>query len=122
MIPMDAARVCGEQWALGAITAEDTRLLLLELAKEAPDGMQDHIYGQLRIHARHHGEVLAWHIWQAEDRVCWAVRPMIEAHASKAQVEEAAGRAARGAIEWDRIYAVLRDEVARARHQSWWRR
>ena len=115
MMPMEAARLCGEQWALGAVSAEGTRQLLLELAKEAPEGMREWAYGQLRIHARHHGEVLAGRTWQAEDRVRWAIRPLIEARTPKAQVEEVAGHAARGVIEWDRIYAILRDEVARVR-------
>ena len=61
-------------------------------------------------------------VWQAEDAVREAVRPLMEQHATKAQIEEAAGVAARGAIDWPRIFAILRDEVARHRHVSRWRR
>lgn len=61
-------------------------------------------------------------VWQAEDAVREAVRPLMARNASKAAIEEAAGTAAGGAIGWPRIYAILRDEVARHRHASRWRR
>jgi hypothetical protein len=55
---------------------------------------------------------------RCEWRIRYAVRPLIEARAPKHEVEEAAGRAAQGEIGWDRIFAILREEAARARHLS----
>lgn len=47
---------------------------------------------------------------RAEAGVRRAVRPLLHQRASKAQVEEAAGRAAGETIEWPRIFAILVEE------------
>lgn len=44
----------------------------------------------------------------------WAVRPLFAAKASAAEIEEAAGAANGGALEWHDVAAILRDEFQRA--------
>ncbi len=46
----------------------------------------------------------------ATTAIRWAVRPLIRDGASKAQIEEAAGQANGGALEWDDIVPILKDE------------
>lgn len=46
----------------------------------------------------------------ASTAIRWAVRPLILANASKAAVEEAAGQANGGVLEWDEIVQILRNE------------
>lgn len=47
---------------------------------------------------------------RAEAGIRRAVRPLLRQRASKAEVEEAAGRAAGEVIEWPRIFAILVEE------------
>lgn len=52
----------------------------------------------------------------AERKVRVAVRPLLHEGSSKAEIEEAAGRAAEGStLEWPDIYPILREEMFRAR-------
>lgn len=97
-------------------------MLCRELAKEAPN--LDQIGTGIRLCwvAQDAGRNYARAVWQAEDRVRHAVRPLMDAEATKAAIEEAAGQAAGGVIDWPAIYAVLRDEAAQARHRSRWKR
>lgn len=46
----------------------------------------------------------------ATTAIRWAVRPLIRDGASKAEIEEAAGQANGGALEWDDIVPILKDE------------
>jgi len=59
-------------------------------------------------------------IWRAEDALRQAVRPMINSCAAKAAIEEVAGQYA-DILGWPRIFDILREEVARARHTARWR-
>lgn len=117
-----AAEQAGVLMARGAATWGQTQLLCRELAKEAPN--LDQIGTGIRLCwiAQDAGRNHADAIWQAQDRVRRAVRPMMEAGDTKSAIEEAAGSAAEGVIDWPAIYAVLRDEAAQVRHKSRWRR
>jgi len=59
-------------------------------------------------------------IWRAEDGLRQDVRPMIDARAAKAAIEEAAGKYA-DILGWPRMFGILREEVARSRHKARWR-
>lgn len=117
-----AAEQAGVFMAQGAATWGQTQLICRELAKEAPN--LDPIGTGIRLcwiaqdAARDHARA----VWQAEDRVRRAVRPLMEAGATKAAIEEAAGQAAGDAIEWPAIYAILRDEAGQVRHKTRWKR
>lgn len=44
----------------------------------------------------------------------WAVRPLFDARASAAEIEEAAGRANGDYLPWEEIASILREEMTRA--------
>jgi hypothetical protein len=48
----------------------------------------------------------------ADTAIRWAVRPLFRARASAAAIEEAAGRANAGVLEWEAVAAVLGQEMA----------
>jgi hypothetical protein len=97
-----------EEWreAIADVPSRDTRTRLAHALADAVAAIE-----RERARARAAVERCEW-------RIRYAVRPLIEARAPKHEVEEAAGRAAQGEIGWDRIFAILREEVARARHLS----
>lgn len=117
-----AAEQAGVFMAQGAATWGQTQLLCRELAKEAPH--LDQIGTGIRLCwiAQDAGRNHARAAWQAEDRVRRAVRPLMEAGATKSAIEEAAGQAAAGVIDWPAIYAILRDEAGQVRHKTRWKR
>jgi hypothetical protein len=49
--------------------------------------------------------------------VRWAVRPLFDRMASKAEIEEAAGKAAGDILTWPQVAAILREELTRAQKQ-----
>jgi hypothetical protein len=44
----------------------------------------------------------------------WAVRPLFDAKASAAEIEEAAGRANGDTLPWEDVASILREEMTRA--------
>lgn len=54
----------------------------------------------------------------AEHDLRQAVRPLMRRGASKAEIEEAAGRVADDLIEWPRIFAILIEELGAARRSE----
>lgn len=47
----------------------------------------------------------------------WAVRPLFDARASAAEIEEAAGKANGDVLPWEQVASILREEMARALKQ-----
>lgn len=53
----------------------------------------------------------------ASTAIRWAVRPLFETQAPAAEIEEAAGKANGGVLEWPEVATILRGEMARALKQ-----
>lgn len=51
----------------------------------------------------------------ADVAVRWAVRPLFRAQASASAIEEAAGRAGGGVLDWPEVAAILGEELAAVR-------
>ena len=49
--------------------------------------------------------------------VRWAVRPLFDAKAPAAEIEEAAAKASDGVLDWEELAPILREEMTRALKQ-----
>lgn len=72
-------------------------------------------YVRLATTMRNTATETLYHRARAERFIRKAVRPLIRNNASKAEVEEAAGKANAGVLDWQDIFPILRDEFLRAR-------
>ncbi len=74
---------------------------------------------QMRLHwaMRDRAEAMRRQRENASTAIRWAVRPLFEQNAAAAEIEEAAGKANGGVLEWPEVAKLLRDELHRALKQ-----
>lgn len=72
-------------------------------------GLQARLHWAMRDQAQAHRRAIE----NARTAVRWAVRPLFDRRAPAAEIEEAASKAAAGALEWPEVTAILRDEMTR---------
>lgn len=67
---------------------------------------------QMRLHwaMRDRAEAMRRQRENTQTAIRWAVRPLIQAGADKAAIEEAAGQANGDVLTWEEIVSILRDE------------
>jgi len=108
------------QAADGILSASDMRVICWACATEFSrpfPGLTGHWGRELLRVARETYVMRLYKADQAAWRVRTSVRPLMQARATKAAIEEAAGHAAQGALTWDGpagIYQVLRQEAEAA--------
>ena len=120
----DAAATLGRSVAEGGATLPAARMVCSTMAENARDqgytgdrgGLQARLCWTMADTASAHASA----VWQAEDDLHRAVRQLIAIRAPKAEVEEAAGPFSE-MLGWPRIYAILQDEVRRAKFLARWR-
>lgn len=117
----DAARRIGLLLGDGRISYESVRECCHQWARHqdklSKRGLATHLVWEATDTARHRIRMAA----RAESAIRQAVRPLIEASATTAQIEDAAGEA-RGVLEWPEVITILRDELARSRANKRWAR
>lgn len=69
-------------------------------------GLQARLHWAMRDQAAVHRAQIS----NVRTAIKWAVRPLIQAGAAKHEVEEAAGKANGGVLEWEEIVPILREE------------
>lgn len=111
----DIAVETGRSYADGALSRGDVSLICWAHAQGA--GFPQ-ISRQLAVIAYDAALAERGRVERISNRVRHVVRPMLERRATKAQIEEAAGKAAGEAIGWGVIYAILREEVAALKRQN----
>ncbi len=127
-----AAGTLGRSLAEGDISTHDARLACAALVDghlglssypngetreyvEATHGLRARLCWTAMDEANAHAKAM----WRAEDSLRDATRPLIRRRAPKAEVEEIAGGYAE-ILGWPRIYAILQDEVRRAKFMARW--
>lgn len=109
-----AARRLGRLVAEGAMSGEAAAGALGHMVAGARGvdvaGLQARLHWTMRDEAAGVARARA----NAETAVRWAVRPLFAMRASKAAIEEAAGRAAGDVLAWEDIVPILADEMRRA--------
>ena len=119
----DRARDLGLLLASGEMSRDSVRVVCHAMAQGADTSLDKAGLGtRLVWTATDTTAARAEAVWAAHDAIRRAVRPLMAARASKAEIEEAAGRAAGDVISWDAIFAILRDEVRRLQFKSRWRK
>lgn len=104
----DIGRLRGER----LISEDSLRALCHMMSEEQTQVDQDGLATRLIFTARASAEARAKAVWDAHNRVRRAVRPLLDnPDVPKGVVEEAAGDAADGDLDWKDIFRILRDEV-----------
>lgn len=76
-------------------------------------GLQARLHWAMRDQAQAHRRAIE----NAKTAIRWAVRPLFDAHASAAEIEEAASKANGGILDRPDVAAILREEMRRALKQ-----
>jgi hypothetical protein len=113
-----AAGRLGDLVASGEMSDEGASAAIVHMLPLAPPGL-DPAGLQMRLHwtMRDRAQEARRAAENAATAVRWAVRPLFDRKASKAEIEEAAGKAAGEILTWPQVVAILRDELARAQKQ-----
>lgn len=76
-------------------------------------GLQARLHWAMRDQATEHRRAIE----NAHTAIKWAVRPLFDAMAPAAEIEEAASKANGGVLEWSEVATILRSEMHRALNQ-----
>lgn len=105
-----AAERLGEIVARGEMSDADASETIVSWVDKAAGVDRSGLQARLHWSMRDQAAVARRAEENATTAIRWAVRPLIRDGASKAQIEEAAGQANGGALEWDDIVPILKDE------------
>lgn len=111
-----AAAKLAEPLARGDLSWDGVRTICRDMAATAANVDRNGLQARLCWRAADEARALRTRRQNAETAIRWAVRPLMHG-ATRAQIEEAAGRANGDVLTWDEIKPILAEEWQRA-HQA----